>query len=90
MKFNDLFDTYYFLIAFCVGLFAVYLTTPMPEIYIKYPTPDNAHSLVYKDKVDVCYQYIPEETTCPKDENKIVPLMASENVNTISFLGHKF
>lgn len=69
--FADFFDTFYFLLAFCIGLFAVYLTTPVPEIYIKYPTPDNAHQLVFQDKSDTCYQYIPTEVTCPSDNSTV-------------------
>ena len=30
----------------------------------KYPTPDNAGKLTYKDKNDVCYKYSGKEVSC--------------------------
>ena len=33
--------------------FFVYILTPTPDIILKYPTPDNAGSIIYKDKADV-------------------------------------
>ena len=47
--FSQYFDPLYFLIALSIGLFYTYLTTPMPEIIIKYPTPENAGKIIYKD-----------------------------------------
>tara|TARA_B100001057_G_C22540168_1_gene829277 strand:+ start:203 stop:439 length:237 start_codon:yes stop_codon:yes gene_type:complete len=61
----------YFFISFFIGLFFVYLSTPTPNIIIKYPTPDNAGKIVYKDESDVCYKYISKEVKCPSDSKKI-------------------
>ena len=52
-----------FFIALCFGIFLVYVSTP-PTIVYKYPTPDNAGKLVYKDESDTCYQYKAEEVNC--------------------------
>jgi hypothetical protein len=60
-----------FFVAFCVGLFAVYITTPTPEVVIKYPTPETADSLVYTDAADNCYKYKATETTCTADAKPI-------------------
>jgi len=61
----DNIDSYWFLVSLCFGLLIVYCTTPMPEVIIKYPTPDNAHSLVFKDNVDNCYKFVTHEVKCP-------------------------
>lgn len=57
----------YFLIAFCIGIFLVYISEPLPEVIIKYPTPHNAGKVIYKDMADVCYVYDKREETCSKN-----------------------
>lgn len=74
MKFSDYFDPLYFFIALFIGLFYTYLTTPMPEVIIKYPTPENAGKIIYKDKADVCYKYVAKEVSCPADKTQIKKL----------------
>jgi hypothetical protein len=64
-------DPYYFLIALFFGLFMAYISTPVPDIVIKYPTPDNAGKVIYRDSADVCYKYQANVIKCPKDESKI-------------------
>ena len=66
------FDPYYFIISFAIGLFMAYLFTPTPEVIIRYPTPENAGKIIYKDDNDVCYKYKASEVQCPKDKSKIV------------------
>lgn len=61
----------YFFLALGVGLFLTYVMTPPPDIIIKYPTPENAGSVIYRDTADVCYKYRAEEVDCPEDETKI-------------------
>lgn len=65
-------NIYYFLISLTVGLLFAYLFTPQPEVIIKYPTPENAGKVVYKDVNDVCYKYKANEVSCPSDKSKIV------------------
>ena len=60
-----------FFIAFCVGIFVVYVTIPEPTIIIKYPTPDNTENNVYKDMSDTCYKYKSKEVECSKYKNVI-------------------
>lgn len=49
----------------------VYITTSPPKIIIKYPTPFNAETTIYKDKADNCYKYESKKAECPTDESKI-------------------
>lgn len=53
-----------FIIAFAVGIFYVYISTPKPKIVIKYPTPYNSTKIVYRNDNDVCYKYDVEEIKC--------------------------
>lgn len=61
----------YFFAAFSIGILIAYLSTPTPEIIIKYPTPENAGKIIYKDNADVCYKYKVNEVSCPADKSKI-------------------
>ena len=61
----------YFFIALCIGMFLTYITTPLPEIIIKYPTPDIVDDLVYRDYADTCYKYKTSEVVCPYDKSKL-------------------
>jgi hypothetical protein len=54
-----------FFIALIVGLFFAYISTPNPKVIIKYPTPENAGKVVYKDNSGVCYKYHAKEIDCP-------------------------
>lgn len=54
----------YFLFSFFIGIFIVYVITPIPEIIIKFPTPDNINTITYKDKSDICYKYRSKEVPC--------------------------
>lgn len=64
----------YFLISFSLGIFFVYLFTPQPRIIIKFPTPDNAGKILYKDNNDVCYKYKATEVQCPINKKLIYKL----------------
>ena len=48
----------------------MYCTAPVPEVIIKYPTPENSENTVFKDDVDNCYKFISSEIDCPKDKKK--------------------
>ena len=61
----------YFFISFCVGMFLVYISTPKPRIIIKYPTPQNAGKIIYKDNSGVCYKYLAKEVKCPRNTKEI-------------------
>ena len=61
----------WFLISFGLGLLLVYCLTPTPEIIVKYPTPENANELVFKDDTKNCYKFNTKEVNCPTDKTKI-------------------
>jgi len=76
-------DPYWFIIFFCLGMFFVYISTPSPDIIVKYPTPDQVDQLTYKDAAGMCYKYKAEEVVCPADpkvfklqEGTVTPLTA--------------
>jgi hypothetical protein len=64
----------YFFLAFCIGILFVYLEHPKPQVIIKYPTPDNAGKVLYKDDAGVCYRYNKKQVKCPKNAKKIKEL----------------
>jgi hypothetical protein len=72
---------FYFFIALFIGLFIAYISTPVPDIIIKYPTPQNAGKIVYKDDSDVCYKYKVDEVNCPKDLTKVKEIGEIEEKN---------
>jgi len=79
MEFLDKYvDLKYFLISFFIGLLTVYITVPIPEIIIKYPTPYNSGKITYKDSSDICYVYDTQPISCP---NKVfnIPLQIINN-----------
>ena len=63
----DIIDPWWFLISFCVGIFVVYCMYNTPDVYIKYPTPDNAKDNIFRDDTDNCYRFKTTEVDCPKN-----------------------
>ena len=72
-------DPIIFLISFTVGLFMCYITNPKPNIVIKYPNPDNAGKIIYKDDAETCYKYSSNEIKCPEDISKIIDNPIQQN-----------
>lgn len=60
-----------FIISLAIGLFFSYITTPLPEVILVYPTPDNINSIQYQDEGDNCFGFTSEEVKCPKDQTQI-------------------
>jgi hypothetical protein len=56
-----------FFIAFALGIFYVYISSPKPRLIIKYPTPYNANKVLYQNDEDICYKYNVEEVKCSSD-----------------------
>jgi hypothetical protein len=65
-------DPLIFFISFTIGLFMCYITNPKPNIVIKYPNPENAGKIIYKDNAEACYVYTSEEIKCPEDSTQIL------------------
>ena len=68
---KEYFDVFWFIIAFGIGMFLAYISTPMPDIIYKYPTPENSNTTIYSDNANNCYKYQSNKTDCPKDDKKI-------------------
>ena len=68
---QEYFDVFWFIIAFGIGMFLAYISTPMPEIIYKYPTPENSNTTIYIDNASNCYKYKSNKIDCPADENKV-------------------
>lgn len=69
----------HFFVAFFLGIFMVYITVPLPEVIIKYPTPHNSGKIIYKDSADTCYIYKATETSCPIKGGIVSPLQSINN-----------
>ena len=62
-----------FLIGIALGIAGFYFVKPQEMVVYKYPTPDNAGKVSYKDKNGVCYSYTAKEVGCDKHEGTIRP-----------------
>jgi hypothetical protein len=62
----------YFFAAFLVGIVFCQLLAPPSEIVIKFPSPYNAGSVVYKHD-DGCFKYDATKVECPIDRSLIKP-----------------
>lgn len=60
-----------FIISLAIGLFFSYITTPLPEVILVYPTPDNINSIQYRDEGDNCFGFTSAEVKCPQDKTRI-------------------
>jgi len=54
-----------FFSSFIIGLIFIYCLGPETKVIFKYPSPSNYKNLLYKDKVDQCFQFKPVEGQCP-------------------------
>ncbi len=66
-----------FLVGLALGIVGILFIKPEQIIQYKYPLPDQAKELVYKDKNGLCFQYVPEEVNCDKNEEKLKPFPLS-------------
>ena len=74
-------NPYAFFISFAIGILFVYILAPPPQVVVKFPTPYNAGTIVYKDKSDTCYVYDAIKEECPMDKKLIKPQPIVENFN---------
>lgn len=60
-----------FICGVAIGIIAVLYVKPEETIVHKYPTPETAKDLVYKDKNGMCYKYSANKVDCDKNEAKL-------------------
>ena len=60
-----------FIISLAVGLFFSYITTPLPQIILVYPNPDNIDNIQYKDESGGCFGFTTDKVACPKEKKNI-------------------
>ena len=71
MKFFNHLQLLPFLVGLFFGMFFVYVLKPSPTVIYKYPTMDNAGSVVYQDRNGVCFKYHADTVDCDKNESRI-------------------
>jgi hypothetical protein len=54
-----------------IGIIAVLFVKPQKNVVYKYPTPDNAGKVTYKDKNGICYKYTAKQVDCDKNESRL-------------------
>jgi hypothetical protein len=47
----------WFLISFSLGLMVVLLFVPPPSVVVKFPNPETAGQMMYKDSAGACFKY---------------------------------
>lgn len=68
---------YPFLIGLLMGIVGILFIKPGEIIQHKYPIPEQAKELVYKDRNGLCYQYLPTEVNCDQNESRLKPFPLS-------------
>ena len=43
-------NVFAFIVSFCLGIFYVYISSPTPNIVMKFPSPYNTGKVIYKNK----------------------------------------
>ena len=71
IKFTDYIDPLAFFIALGIGIFITYVFATPKKVIIKWPTPENAGTVVYRDNDENCYKYKANEVPCPDDKTQI-------------------
>lgn len=54
-----------------IGFIAIFLLKPEKNVVYKYPTPDTAAKLTYKDKNGICYKYKTTQVNCDSNESRL-------------------
>jgi hypothetical protein len=60
-----------FVIGLVIGFIAVIMTKAEKNVIYKYPTPETAGKIVYKDKNGICYKYNAKQVDCDKNESRL-------------------
>ena len=60
-----------FIFGIIIGVIAIFFVVPQKTVVHKYPTPENAGKITYKDKNGVCYKYNATVVDCDKNESRL-------------------
>ena len=77
----DKLNFYALIISFSIGMLYVYISSPAPNVVMKFPSPYNAGKIIYKNKLDESYTYDYDRVEC--DQNMTIkPQPVMENFNS--------
>uniref|UniRef100_A0A6C0DGY7 Uncharacterized protein n=1 Tax=viral metagenome TaxID=1070528 RepID=A0A6C0DGY7_9ZZZZ len=60
-----------FIIGLLIGIVGIYFVKQEGHVTMRYPTPQNIESTVYKDKNGVCYKYDAKKVDCDKNQDRL-------------------
>ena len=60
-----------FVVGIVLGIVGIYYFKPQETVLYKYPTPENAGHITYRDKNGVCYKYTAKEVDCDSNQAKL-------------------
>ena len=63
----------WFATSLALGLLFVYVWTPPPKVVVKFPSPNNAGHVTYRDKNDGCFKYAAKRVRCPTSGASVRP-----------------
>lgn len=62
-----------FVLGVVMGVIGILFVNPEQVLSYKYPVPEQAKEIVYKDRNGICYQYLSSEVSCDKNEARLKP-----------------
>ena len=62
-----------FIVSFLIAFLYVYYIGPARKDVIKYPTPYNYNTLIYRDSSENCFIYEPTKVSCTANPMKTIP-----------------
>jgi hypothetical protein len=65
-------EIFYVILGLFIGFFIIYITSPPPQIILKYPTIGNGKNTTYVDENGIRYQYFATEVPCKPNKKFMV------------------
>lgn len=72
------FEVIPFVVGLSVGVIGLLFYKQPNRIVIKYPHPENAGKITYRDPNGVCYTYTSKEVSCDENEGTLKPFPLQE------------
>lgn len=66
-----IFNPFIFLTGIIAGIFLICTMRLKTKEVIRYPTPENSGSTLYRDKNGVCFKFKSEEVSCDEHKDKV-------------------